>query len=129
MLPMVRAGPGLSTGRDNNGDQSSADRPSGIERNTLTSPSSHNIDLTWNKIRTLRPERTSTCNKCGNSGWRRGSKMNSGGPRQLRPDLTFTRNLLNTQVRAVSGIQTSPLFGKAIACSGRAITAGLTFSF
>src|SRR4030095_5143702 len=45
----------LTTGRDDNGDQSSTDRLPGIGRNTLTSPGAYNIDATWNNIKTLKP--------------------------------------------------------------------------
>jgi hypothetical protein len=127
------------TGRDENGDQSSTDRVIGVGRNTLTSPGAYNIDVTWNKVKTLKPgSRTSTPgSNVGDAqvtGGQSGSatqvgRVNFAGPRLI---WTFTvRNLLNnTQVRSVSGIQTSPLFGKATSfAAGRAITAGLSFNF
>jgi hypothetical protein len=129
----------LTTGRDDNGDQSSTDRPAGIGRNTLTSPGAYNIDLTWNKVKTLKPgSRTSApASNVGDAqvtggqsgGTLQVGRVNFAGPRVI---WTLTvRNLLNnTQVRSVSGILTSPLFGKAITfAAGRMITAGLSFNF
>jgi hypothetical protein len=129
----------LTTGRDDNGDQSSTDRPAGIGRNTLTSRGAYNIDVTWNKIKTLKPgSRTSapgsnvgdaqiTGGQTG--GVQQVGRVNFAGPRIIWT--LSVRNLLNnTQVRSVSGIQTSPLFGKAITfAAGRMITAGLSFNF
>ena len=46
----------LTTGRDDNGDQSFTDRPAGVGRNTLTSPGTYNVDVTWTKIKTLKAE-------------------------------------------------------------------------
>jgi Carboxypeptidase regulatory-like domain len=129
----------LTTGRDDNGDQSSTDRPAGIGRNTLTSPGTYNVDVTWNKIKTLKPgSRTSapgsnvgdaqiTGGQTG--GVQQVGRVNFAGPRIIWT--LSVRNLLNnTQVRSVSGIQTSPLFGKAITfAAGRMITAGLSFNF
>ena len=65
----------------------------------------------------------------GGGGAQQVGRVNFAGPR-----VTWTltvRNLLNnTQVRSVSGIQTSPLFGKPISfAAGRTITAGLNFNF
>jgi hypothetical protein len=129
----------LTTGRDDNGDQSSTDRPAGIGRNTLTAPGTYNVDVTWNKIKTLKPgSRTSapgsnvgdaqiTGGQTG--GVQQVGRVNFAGPRIIWT--LSVRNLLNnTQVRSVSGIQTSPLFGKAITfAAGRMITAGLSFNF
>ena len=129
----------LTTGRDDNGDQSSTDRPAGIGRNTLTAPGTYNVDVTWNKIKTLKPgSRTSAPG--GNVGDAQITGGQTGGVQQVGrvtfagPRIIWTlsvRNLLNnTQVRSVSGIQTSPLFGKAITfAAGRMITAGLSFNF
>ena len=129
----------ITTGRDNNGDQNSADRPVGVGRNTLTSPRSYNIDWTWVKIKTLKPgSRTSVSATADTQSG--GAAPSGGGGTQVGrvnfsgPRITWTftvRNLLNnTQVRSVSGIQTSPLFGKGIVFApGRAITMGLAFSF
>jgi hypothetical protein len=129
----------LTTGRDDNGDQSSTDRGAGIGRNTLTSPGTYNIDVTWNKIKTLKPgSRTSAPgSNVGDAqitGGQSGSATQVGRVNFAGPRITWTlsvRNLLNnTQVRSVSGIQTSPLFGKAITfATGRMITAGLSFNF
>jgi hypothetical protein len=129
----------LTTGRDDNGDQTSTDRPPGIGRNTLTSPGAYNIDVTWNKVKTLKPgSRTSApASNVGDAqvtggqsgGTLQVGRVNFAGPRVI---WTLTvRNLLNnTQVRSVSGILTSPLFGKAITfAAGRMITAGLSFNF
>ena len=129
----------LATGRDNNGDQSSTDRPAGVGRNTVASPGTYNIDVTWTKIKTLKPgSRTSTAsNNVGdpqvNSGQSGGAtqvgRVNFAGPR-VTWNLTVRNLLNNTQVRSVSAVQTSPLFGKATSfAAGRAITAGLSFSF
>ena len=128
----------VTTGTDNNGDQSSTDRRSGVGRNTLTSPGAYNVDVTWTKIKTLKAEsRTSTAASDigapqvsgGQGGAIQVGRVNFAGPR-ITWNLTV-RNLLNdTQVRAVSGVQTSPLFGKAISfATGRSVTAGLSFNF
>ena len=128
----------VTTGRDNNGDQSSTDRPAGVGRNTLTSPGAYNVDVTWTKIKTLKAEsRTSTPASDigapqvtgGQGGAFQVGRVNFAGPR-ITWQLTVRNLLNNTQVRAVSGVQTSPLFGKAISfAAGRAITAGLSFNF
>jgi hypothetical protein len=129
----------LTTGRDNNGDQSSTDRPPGVGRNTLTSPDIYNIDVTWTKIKTLKPEsRTSIpASNVGDpqvTGGQSGGAIQVGRVNFVGPRITWNltvRNLLNNaQVRSVSGIQTSPLFGKPTTfAAGRSITAGLNFNF
>ena len=128
----------LATGRDNNSDQSLTDRPAGVGRNTLTSPGTYNVDVTWTKIKTLKAEsRTSTAASDvgapqvtgGQGGATQVGRVNFAGPR-ITWQLTVRNLLNNTQVRAVSGVQTSPLFGKAIGfAAGRSITAGLSFNF
>ncbi len=113
-------------------------RRAGVGRNTLTSPGAYNVDVTWTKIKALKAEsRTSTAASDigapqvsgGQGGAIQVGRINFAGPR-ITWNLTV-RNLLNdTQVRAVSGVQTSPLFGKAISfATGRSVTAGLSFNF
>jgi len=135
---LVPAAQPLTTGRDNNGDQSFSDRPAGVARNTLTSPDTYNVDVTWTKIKTVKAEsRTSVPASDigapqvtgGQSGAVQVGRVNFAGPR-ITWNLTVRNLLNNTQVRAVSGVLTSPLFGKAISfAAGRAITVGLNFNF
>jgi hypothetical protein len=128
----------LTTGSDNNGDQSFTDRPAGVGRNTLTSPDTYNVDVTWTKIKTLKAESRTSAPASdigapqvsgGQSGAVQVGRVNFAGPR-ITWNLTVRNLLNNTQVRSVSGVLTSPLFGKAISfAAGRAITAGLSFNF
>ncbi len=128
----------LTTGRDDNGDQSFTDRPARVGRSTLTSPDTYNVDVTWTKIKTLKAEsRTSLPGSDvgapqvtgGGGAATQVGRVNFAGPR-VTWQLTVRNLLNNTQVRSVSGIQTSPLFGRAVSfVAGRAMTAGLNFNF
>jgi Carboxypeptidase regulatory-like domain len=128
----------LTTGADNNGDQSFTDRPAGVGRNTLTSPDSYNVDVTWTKIKTLKAESRTSIPASGigapqvtggQGGASQVGRVNFAGPR-ITWNLTVRNLLNNTQVRTISGILTSPLFGQPISfAAGRAITAGLSFNF
>jgi hypothetical protein len=128
----------LTTGRDDNGDQSFTDRPAGVGRNTLTSPDTYNVDVTWTKIKTLKAESRTSLPASdvgapqvtgGGGGATQVGRVNFAGPR-VTWQLTVRNLLNNTQVRSVSGIQTSPLFGRAVSfVAGRAMTAGLNFNF
>jgi hypothetical protein len=128
----------LTTGADNNGDQSFTDRPAGVGRNTLTFPDSYNVDVTWTKIKTLKAESRTSIPASGigapqvtggQGGASQVGRVNFAGPR-ITWNLTVRNLLNNTQVRTISGILTSPLFGQPISfAAGRAITAGLSFNF
>jgi len=47
----------ITTGKDENGDQSTNDRPAGIKRNSEVGPSRYNIDMSLNKTFNLKPTR------------------------------------------------------------------------
>ena len=149
----------VTTGRDNNGDQSTNDRPAGYARNSERSPGRYNVDLNFTKTFTL------THKEAGRPGV--GATGASGAPQvQIRqfaepqvimmpggggpvmmpmpggpgapgaPGLRMSFNvsaqnvLNNTQLRGYSGVQTSPFFRQSnTAMDGRRIRLGLNFLF
>lgn len=118
----------ITTGRDDNGDQSTNDRPAGLARNSERGPGAYNIDAQFSKQFTLR--RTSAAPRL-NSALPQIGPVASPAPsgEGLRLNLILSvRNLLNnTQLRGYSGVLTSPLFGKPTGTApGRNMTAGLT---
>ena len=137
----------LTTGQDNNGDQSTNDRPAGSPRNSLTGPGSYNVNANFTKLFPLRRESQRTASNAPAGGINPNAPQifvgGPGGPIAIPqgpgssapgPKLQFTvsaTNLLNnTQLRGYSGVMTSPLFGKPIgAASGRMIMAGLGLIF
>ena len=137
----------LTTGQDNNGDQSTNDRPAGSPRNSLTGPGSYNVNANFTKLFPLRRESQRTASNAPDGGINPNAPQifvgGPGGPIAIPqgpgssapgPKLQFTvsaTNLLNnTQLRGYSGVMTSPLFGKPIgAASGRMIMAGLGLIF
>ena len=132
----------ITTGRDDNGDQSTNDRPAGIPRNSLRGPSSYNVDMVFTKQIPIRK----TEDAAGGQG-AAGQVINTpqgpilvggpggpGLPGASGPRLAFSaqvRNLFNnTQIRGYSGVITSPLYGKPTGTApGRSIIMGLTLSF
>jgi len=135
----------ITTGRDENGDQATNDRPSGILRNSLRGPSSYNVDMVFMKqIPLKRPEPSAANNQQapgqvvnGPQGpllIPAGGGFGGFGAPSPGPRLTFAaqvRNLLNnTQLRGYSGVITSPLFGKPTGVApGRTMTLGLTLNW
>ena len=119
----------ITTGRDDNGDQATNDRPAGVNRNSATGPGSYNIDGQFSKQIALKRARSSGAS---------GAVTQTGPPTPVAaaagPKLTFLiqgRNLLNnTQLRGYSGVLTSPLFGKPTGtASGRSLITGITMTW
>src|SRR5262249_25405457 len=138
----------LTTGRDNNGDQVSNDRPPGVPRNSLTGPGSYNVNANLTKLFPLhkRESRRNTSSRpsgginpatpqiFGSPVGPIGIPQGSYASNRPGPKLEFTvsaNNLLNnTQLRGYSGVMTSPLFGKPTsAAAGRMVMVGLGLIF
>jgi hypothetical protein len=131
----------LTTGQDNNGDQTTNDRPAGVPRNSLTGPGFYNVNANFTKTIPLRRAESSKAagvnpgvpQVVGGPGGPTVIPQSSGSPTQ-GPRLQFNvsaNNLLNnTQLQGYSGVMTSPLFGKPTgAAPGRSVTAGLGILF
>jgi hypothetical protein len=135
----------LTTGRDNNGDENTNDRPVGVPRNSLTGPGSYNLNANLTKLIPLRKPETA---KTGTAGIANPNGQifigGPGGPVAIPqggsgssapgPKLQFNvsaNNLLNsTELQGYSGVLTSPLFGKPMsAAPGRSVTVGLGLLF
>src|SRR5262249_44583719 len=59
----------LTTGLDNNGDQSTNDRPDGVKRNSLIGPGSYNVNMSFTKTFNLKKtERTESAKGGGSNG-------------------------------------------------------------
>lgn len=140
----------MTTGKDNNGDQTTNDRPAGIPRNSLTGPGTYNVNTSFTKQFALRkPEAQKTAsNTPGAAGVNPALPQiivgGPGGPAVIPqapagnsapgPKMSLSiqaQNLLNnTQLRGYSGVLTSPLYGKPTgAAQGRFIILGLGFTF
>ena len=137
----------LTTGLDNNGDQTTNDRPAGVRRNSLVGPGAYNVQMNFTKQFSLRKQETSR-QSAGNGGGQNPQNpqmiiSGPGGPAVISgpqssntpgPKANFTINvsnlLNNTQNRGYSGVLTSPLFGKSTgAAAGRIVILGLNFTF
>ncbi len=134
----------LTTGRDENGDQTTNDRPAGIGRNSLAGPSSYNVNANFTKLFPLRKENAQKSASTvpvpgapqifvGGPGGAIGIPQGPGSTTP-GPKLQFTvsaNNLLNNaQFRGYSGVLTSPLFGRPTgAAAGRAVMLGLGLLF
>jgi hypothetical protein len=100
----------LTTGRDDNMDTSTNDRPAGVPRNSLTGPGFFEMDMRLSKSIQLRSEEvfiegggTGPAAGGGYYGQRTGLRMT------IRAEIN---NLLNkTNYQGYSGVQTSPFFG------------------
>jgi hypothetical protein len=136
----------ITTGKDNNGDQSANDRPPAAPRNSLTGPGSYTVNMSFTKQFALRkPESPGSASNAGggNSATPQLIVGGPGGPAVIPqapgntapgPKLAFNvnaQNLLNhTRVTGYSGVLTSPLFGKPLgAATGRTVMLGLSLSF
>jgi hypothetical protein len=140
----------ITTGKDNNGDQTTNDRPIGLSRNSLSGPGGYNISGSFTKTWALkRREQVSPAAANGggiNPQQPIGIIGGPGGPVLIQgpapsgaaaapgPKMSFNvnaNNLFNSvQLRGYSGVLTSPLFGKPIgAAAARTITLGLGLSF
>jgi hypothetical protein len=134
----------LTTGQDNNGDQSTNDRPTGVPRNSLRGPGAYNVNASFTKTFALRkPESSRTAsNTTANAGvpqvvsgpggpavLSQGQGNASAGPK-LQLNASANNLFNNTQLRGYSGVLTSPLFGKPTgANAGRSVTMGLGLLF
>jgi hypothetical protein len=140
----------ITTGKDNNGDQATNDRPAGVSRNSATGPGSYNVNMSLTKQFSLRrPEAQRSASNAPNPGTVNPTvpqiivggpggpaviSQGPGGPNSPGPKISFNvqaNNLLNnTQNRGYFGALTSPLFGKSTgAASGRTIILGLSLAF
>jgi hypothetical protein len=116
----------IVTGRDDNQDTNTSDRPAGIARNSLTGPSFFEIDLNFSKTITLIPEGSSDAN----------SPLAGGGYFGRRSGVRMTitaeaENVLNkVNYDRISGVLTSPFFGLPTrARDGRQISVSARFNF
>jgi len=137
----------LTTGLDNNGDQSTNDRPAGVPRNSLTGPGSHTVNMSLTKQFALKKPESSKAAAGAASANPAAPQLIVGGPggpavisqgpagsSAPGPKLSFNvnvNNLLNsTRLTGYSGVLTSPLFGKPTGASaGRTVMLGLILSF
>jgi len=137
----------LMTGRDNNGDQYTNDRPPGVPRNSLTGPGSYNVNANLTKLFPLRKQESQRNasstpsgainaatpqvfgSPVGTIGIPQGSSVSRPGPK-LQFTVSVNNLLNNTQLRGYSGVMTSPLFGKPTgAAAGRMVMVGLGLIF
>jgi hypothetical protein len=136
----------ITTGKDNNGDQTANDRPAGYNRNSEIGPSTYNVNMNFNKQFSLtKPEGQQQAAAAGpgpgtpqlilaGPGGPAVIAAPQGGPATPGPKLNFTvnaQNLLNnTQNRGYYGVLGSPLFGKSTgAAAGRTVSLGLGLTF
>ena len=139
----------ITTGKDDNGDQSTNDRPAGVSRNSARGPGSYNVNMSFTKQFLLRkPEAQRSASNgsssptnpavpqifVGGPGGPVVIPQGPGGPNSPGPKISFNiqaNNLLNnTQNRGYFGALTSPLFGKSTgAAPGRTIILGLSLAF
>jgi hypothetical protein len=137
----------LTTGKDDNGDQSTNDRPAGVTRNSLIGPGSYTVNMSFTKQFALRKPEAQRSPSSAAAGPASGTPQmivgGPGGPTVIPqgptssapgPKLAFNVNannlLNNTRVTGYSGVLTSPLFGKPIgAAAGRTVMLGLNLSF
>jgi hypothetical protein len=116
----------LVTGRDDNKDTNTSDRPAGIGRNSLTGPSFFEVDLNLSKTFTLIPETSA-----GAEG-----PLAGGGYFGRRSGIRMTitaeaENVLNkVNYDRISGVLTSPFFGfPTRARNGRQVSLSARFNF
>ena len=118
----------LETGRDDNQDTSTNDRPSGVPRGSLTGPGLFRADVRLSKAIQLRSEEvfiegtTGPAASGGYYGQRTGLRMT------IRADIN---NVLNkTNFQSFSGVQTSPRFGLPTrARDARSVALSVRFDF
>jgi hypothetical protein len=116
----------LVTGRDENRDTNTTDRPTGVYRNSLTGPSFFEMNMNFSKTFTLVPETSENA----------GGPVAGGGYFGRRSGIRMTieaevQNLLNkVNYDRISGVLTSPFFGKPIrARDGRQMVLSVRFNF
>lgn len=112
----------ITTGKDDNGDGQTNDRPAGIQRNSEDGPRFFNVSFNLSKAFRLGG------GEATGRGQRRGA--DSGGGYQLSVFLNATNALNMTNPGTPSGVMTSPFFGRSSdGSSPREIEAGLRFQF
>ena len=115
----ARSGDGytITTGRDDNGDTESNDRPPGVPRNGGREPRSLTTDLNFSKMFFLR----------SNAG---GGSRTGGAGTQLNVFANITNVLNRANLKNVSGALTSSRFSQATrADDPREIEVGMRFQF
>ena len=106
----------ITTGRDDNGDTESNDRPPGVPRNSGTNPMSLSTDLNLSKVFFLR--RSANASRAGGAGT------------QVNVFANITNVLNRTNVERVSSTLTSRRFGQPTrADDPREIEVGMRFQF
>ena len=118
----------LQTGKDDNQDTSTNDRPPGIPRNSLTGPGFFEVGFNLSKAITLRPDGS----ELAQAGGPVGSDGFYGQRTGLRMTLTAqVENLLNNvNYQSFSGVMTSPFFNRPTrARDGRRVTLTARFDF
>jgi len=117
---------GVITGRDDNKDTNTSDRPVGTPRNSRFGPSFFEVDLNFSKTFTLIPEVSGDSN----------SPLAGGGYFGRRSGVRMTitaeaENVLNkVNYDRISGVLTSPFFGLPTrARDGRQISLSARFNF
>ena len=115
----------LVTGRDDNQDTNTTDRPAGVSRNSLWRPSFFEVDLNLSKTFTLVPEKSESAGPLAGGGYfgrRSGIRMTISAEAE---------NVLNTfNADSISGVMTSPFFGRPTrARDGRSVSMSLRFDF
>jgi hypothetical protein len=113
----------VTTGKDDNGDGQTNDRPAGVARNSANGPRFFNVGFNLSKA-----FRLGGSSVPAGSGRRSGD---SGGGAQMSVFLNANNALNMTNPGTPSGVMTSPFFGRSFsAASGpREIAAGLRFQF
>jgi hypothetical protein len=116
----------IVTGRDDNQDTNTTDRPAGVGRNSLTGPSFFETNLNFSKTFTLAPETSATAP----------GPVAGGGYYGRRSGIRMTisveaQNVLNkVNYDRISGVVTSPFFGQPIrARDGRQVALSARFNF
>ena len=115
----------LRTGRDDNQDTSTNDRPPGVTRNSLTGPGFFEVSMNLSKSVQLRESRSGSSGPAASGGY-------YGGRRGIRMTITANvQNLLNqVNFQSFSGVQTSPFFGQATrARRARHVQLSVRFNF
>ena len=120
----------LRTGKDDNRDTNTNDRPAGVPRNSLTGPGSFTMSMDLSKSIQLRSDRVEI-GEGGSTG-----PVAGGGYYGQRTGLRMTisvraQNLLNNvNFQSFSGVMTSPFFRKPTrARDGRSLNGSLRFNW
>jgi hypothetical protein len=138
----------VTTGRDENGDQSTSDRPVGYARNSERGPGRYNVDMNFTKQFVLKKaEQPRTAGISFGEPQIVVMGPGGGGPIMMPPPpgapggpgqgglrMSFNVNAANlfnnTQLRNYSGVITSPFFRQSnTAMDGRRIRLGVGFTF